>query len=284
MKLKKIVAALLSAAVLMVFAASCGNPSQGASSGGADSVFDLIGDYSLELPAGTLINDGKLMVGSEIGYPPFEDFDTDGTTPIGLDIDIGTALAQIFGVEVEFVNTAFDGIFDGLKANKYDVVLSGATITAERLKEVIFSDPYVDNYQCIVIHKGSDAAISDYPDLAGKAVGVQVSTTSDETLTDWIDSGAVDCKKSAYDQILNAMSDLKLDRLDAVLCDSSVADGYVARDPDSYEIVWVQDSDPEQFGIAIKMENTELQAKVNEALAHLEECGFMDAVRSDWLS
>ena len=283
MKLKKFAALFLAALMMITFAASCGEAKDNTSTG-TTSIFDKIGDKSIDLPDGVLIKDGTLMIGSEIGYPPFEDFDTDGVTPIGLDIDIGTALAQIFGVKVEFVNTAFDGIFDGLKVDKYDLVLSGATITAERLESINFSDPYVDNYQCIVVHKGAGVEINDYTDLEGLVVGLQVSTTSDETLTDWIDSGAVTCEKQTYDQILNAMSDLKLDRVDAVVCDSSVADGYIAREGDAYEIVWVQETDPEQFGIGVKKENTELLDKVNEALAYLEECGFMDAVRSDWLS
>ena len=74
------------------------------------------------------IEKGTLNVGVEIGYPPFEQFAEDGKTEEGYDIDIISGVAKRLGLKVNFVNTAFDGIFKGIDKN-YDVVCSAITIT-----------------------------------------------------------------------------------------------------------------------------------------------------------
>ena len=79
-----------------------------------------------------------------MGYPPFEDFADDGTTPIGYDIDIATEVASRLGLEVNFINTAWDGIFVGIDTN-YDCVCSAVTITKERQETT--SDELMSDYK-----------------------------------------------------------------------------------------------------------------------------------------
>lgn len=64
-----------------------------------------------------------LKVGTEIGYPPMEYFDEDGATPIGFDME----LADDMGLELELVDTAWDGIFAGVDTDKYDVIISSVS-------------------------------------------------------------------------------------------------------------------------------------------------------------
>jgi polar amino acid transport system substrate-binding protein len=74
------------------------------------------------------IKEGKLMVGMEIGYPPMEYYDADGTTPIGFDVEVSKAVADYLGLEIEYVDTAWDGIFAGVNTDKYDVIFSSVSI------------------------------------------------------------------------------------------------------------------------------------------------------------
>ncbi|MDY5577003.1 MAG: transporter substrate-binding domain-containing protein [Lachnospiraceae bacterium] len=138
-----------------------------------------------------LMNDGVLTVGVEIGYPPFEDFADDGTTPIGYDIDIATAVADKLGLEVNFINTAWDGIFAGIDVN-YDCVCSAVTINAERQETMLFSTPYINNYQAVVVPAGSDLEISSFQDLDGMTIAVQKETTSDQLMSDYKSTGSID--------------------------------------------------------------------------------------------
>jgi len=234
-----------------------------------------------------LLNTGILKVGSEIGYPPFEFYADDGVTPMGLDVDLANAIAEHLGIKAEFEDTAWEGIFSGLGIDKYDVVMSSVTITGERKLTMDFSNPYIENWQSIVVKKGS-APITSVEGLEGLLVGYQGATTSDEYLADMIDTGVVNCRVAAYDKVLNCFDDLRLGRIDAAIVDSVVSEGYVDREPDTFEITWhqknVAGAEPELFGVAIKKGNTKLLEAVNGALAALEQSGKLDEIRQNWLS
>jgi len=215
-------------------------------------------------------------------------FADDGTTPIGLDIELAQAIGEILGLEVQFVDSAFDTILQGLATDKYDVVMSAVTITGARAQTVDFSSPYIENWQTIVTLRDNTQGISDTSGLNGKKVTYQKGTTSFEYLTNLIDTGGVSCTVSEFDKVLQCFDELKLGRVDAILVDSVVAEGYVQREPDVFEIVWNQANDlgeePELFGIGVKQNNAQLLDAVNDALAQLEESGRLDEIRLDWLA
>lgn len=229
----------------------------------------------------SLMNNGVLTVGVEIGYPPFEDFAEDGTTPVGYDIDIITEVASRLGLEVNFINTAWDGIFAGIDKN-YDCVCSAVTINAERKKTMLFSDPYINNYQAVVVPTGSDLDIKGFTDLNGMTVAVQKETTSDELMSDYESTGSIDVEIVANEKVTSCFTQLTNGEVDAVVVDSTVADGYVAKEPDKYTIIFKDDSEPEQFGVAMGKENTALQAAITEALKQMEEDRFIEDTYDYW--
>lgn len=227
------------------------------------------------------LNKGKLNVGIEIGYPPFEQFAEDGKTEEGYDIDVITGVAKRLGLEVNFVNTAFDGIFKGIDKN-YDVVCSAITITKERKKTMLFSDPYIDNYQAVVVNKDSKAKIGSFTDLEGLTVALQEGTTSMDMMDDLI--GTKTLKKTKYiksEKVTNCFEQLKNGEVDAVLVDSTVADGQVAKNK-NFKIAWKDDSEPEQFGIAMGKKNVTLQKAINLALKDMKDSGELDDSYDFW--
>lgn len=273
MKIKKIMALLTLTAVLFTGTAGCaGQAKEPASTTPAD-----IG----------LLNEGVLKVAMEIGYPPFEFYADDGVTPMGMDVELAAELATLLGVTVEYEDTAWDGIFSGLDIDKYDCVISAVTINASRMKDMDFSTPYIENWQSIAVKKGA-APITSLEGLNGLVVGYQDATTSAELLEELIATGAVSCTTSAYDKVMNAFDDLRLGRVDAVLSDSTVAEGYTGREPDQYEITWHQKNESgaeaEKFGVAVKKGNQKLQDALNNALKQLEDSGKLSALRTLWLS
>ncbi len=269
---RKIVAVILAALMTAACIAGCG----GSSSGSEPATSETQAKTAVKT-----INDGYLTVGMEIGYPPFESFADDGTTPIGLDVDIAKEIAAKLGLEAKFINTSFDGILKGIGTN-YDCVISAVTINEERKETCLFSDPYIDNYQSIVIKKGSDAKYESLNDLDGKSIAIQKETTSDELLDDMIGKGTITCKKVAQEQVTTCFTQLANGEVDTVLCDSSVAEGYVARNPEAYEIAFQDKTSPEQFGVAMSKSDTELQKVVNEALAEMEKNGTLQDLRNKW--
>ena len=218
-----------------------------------------------------------LKVGMEIGYPPFEYYDADGTTVIGVDVELAKALGEKMGMEVQLIDTAWAGIFDGLNKGDYDCITSAVTITPDRLINYDFSDSYIKNYQCIVTLKTATVKPTKPEELAGLKVGYQEETTSDIFLTDLIDTNKVKCETSEYPKVLDVFNDLQIGRLDAVLCDSTVASSYLG-DGSLFKQTWIQDSTPEEFGVCIKKGNSALTTKINSALAELKKDGTLDKI------
>jgi len=218
-----------------------------------------------------------LKVGMEIGYPPFEYYDTDGTTVIGVDVELAKALGDKMGMDIQLIDTAWDGIFAGLDKGDYDCIMSAVTITPDRLLDYEFSDSYIKNYQCIVTLKNAAVQPTKPEELKDLKVGYQEETTSDIFLTDMIAATGMKCETSEYAKVLDVFNDLQIGRLDAVLCDSTVASSYIA-DGSVYKQTWIQNSNPEEFGVCIKKGNSELTTKVNSALAELKKDGTLDTI------
>ncbi|MDR2515122.1 MAG: transporter substrate-binding domain-containing protein [Christensenellaceae bacterium] len=99
------------------------------------------------------ITAGKLLIGAEVGYPPMEYTTEDGMSFVGFDIDVGQAIGEILGLEVEVINTSWDGIFAGLEKGQYDCIISSVSITPERQEAYILTKPYISNALCIVTKK-----------------------------------------------------------------------------------------------------------------------------------
>ncbi len=112
----------------------------------------------------SILKSGKLRVGMEAGYMPFEMRDKKGNI-VGFDVDMATEMANAMGVELELVNTAWDGIIPSLITNKFDIIMSGMTITQERNLKVNFVNPYIVVGQTILIAKKHAGKIKSYKDL-----------------------------------------------------------------------------------------------------------------------
>ncbi|MCL1806249.1 MAG: transporter substrate-binding domain-containing protein [Oscillospiraceae bacterium] len=110
----------------------------------SEPVIPPVSDDDLRTP-------GVFSVGADIGYPPMEYYDRDGTTPIGFDIDVGKAIADLLGLEHKVIDTAWDGIFDSVERGDFDCIMSSVSITVPRQQRHLLTQPYVANALCIVV-------------------------------------------------------------------------------------------------------------------------------------
>jgi polar amino acid transport system substrate-binding protein len=111
-----------------------------------------------------IVERGELRVGFEAGYLPFEMADNKGRF-IGFDIDVAKEMAKAMGVKFVPVNTAWDGIIPALITKKFDIIISGMTITQERNLKVNFADPYIIVGQTILVNKKHAGKVKSYKDL-----------------------------------------------------------------------------------------------------------------------
>ena len=112
----------------------------------------------------TILQRGELRVGFEAGYMPFEMTDTKGNF-VGFDIDVAKEMAKAMGVKFVPVNTNWDGIIPALVTDKFDIIMSGMTVTQERNLKINFADPYIIVGQTIILNSKHEGTVKSYKDL-----------------------------------------------------------------------------------------------------------------------
>ncbi len=222
-------------------------------------------------------NERTIVFASDATWPPME-FVDDQKNLVGYAIDMVRAIAKEGGFKVEIKNTAWDGIFAGLAAGKYDAIASSVSITETRKKSMDFSEPYYTVRQALIVRK--DSSITNLADLKGQKVGGQIGTTGYFTI-----KAAKDLEAKSYDEIGLAMEDLNVGRLAAVICDDPVAADYaLKRYRDTLKIVQIIEGDTaEQYGFAVNKGNDEVLALINQGLAAVKAKGIDKELQQKWI-
>lgn len=218
-----------------------------------------------------------LKVGVDDVYPPMEFKDDAGKT-VGFDIELSTEIAKKMGKKVEFVSTAWDGIFTALEAKKFDCIISSVSITEERQKNYIFTNPYVANAQVFIVPAKS-TTINSEKDFKGKKIGVQTGTTADESADKFLKE--ISFEKKQYDQIIQPFSDMKIGRIDAIIVDEVVGKYYVAQDKSSFKLAGARLS-PEPIGICFRKSDTAQRDQMQKAIDSLKADGTLKKISEKW--
>jgi ABC-type amino acid transport substrate-binding protein len=225
--------------------------------------------------SGMTLTSGKLTMGSDTSYPPFESME--GSKPVGFDVELAQAVAKKMGLTLEVISTAWDGIIPGLKTNKYDVIMSAMTITADRKKQINFSDPYIDSGQSLAV--ANNSPIKTEADLKDKIVGVQIDTTG-QTKAEELQPKVGIKEIQKFDTILVAFEALEQGKVDAIINDFPV-NSYVSQKRGKTKVV-AKIKTNEQYGIGVNRNNTKLLDAVNKALGEVRDDGSYTAIYKTW--
>ncbi|ODR82157.1 ABC transporter substrate-binding protein [Haladaptatus sp. W1] len=236
---------------------------------------------------------GKIIVGSDIPYKPFEYRKADGSLE-GFDPAIAEAVFKgQLGREYEFQKTSFDTIIQSLKNKSFRVIMSAMTITDKRAEKVDFSDPYFTAYQTVAIRKGGD--IGKLDDLKGKTVAVQKGTTGESAAEDLKKEFDGSLSIDSYDQITGAFNALSNKQAVAVINDNTVnaqfvneKDGIVFLEGKGEAEKQGKKAPPyltltvEEYGIAFRQDDDELRKKVNDAIKTIKDDGTYDEIYGEY--
>ncbi|MBP8271702.1 MAG: basic amino acid ABC transporter substrate-binding protein [Sphaerotilus sp.] len=213
------------------------------------------------------------VVGTDAAYAPFESQNEKGEI-VGLSMDVLNAIAAKAGIQVKYVNTPWEGIFNSLQQGDRDLLISSITITEERKQTMDFSAPYFDAQQLIAVK--ADSKVAKFDDLKKLKVGVQTGTTGDEVVTKLLGKTSTAIKR--FESTPLALKELEASGVDAVVADNGVVIHYVANNAGA-KFKTVADTAsfvPEQYGIAVKKGNAELLEKINKGLADIKADGTYD--------
>ena len=277
---KNIISAIVLSSMLLL--AACSGSSNGAATQAADAgavSSEATADQTTAAGEGAaaagelkLVETGKLIVSTNAEFPPYEYYDANEI--VGIDVEIAKAIADKMGLELEVKDGAFDAIIAEVVSGKADVGIAGMTATDERKQNVDFSDSYATGTQVIIVKE--DSEIKSAADLEGKSIGVQLGTTGDIMATDVKDS-----KVEQYNKGMDAVQALSQGKIDAVIIDNEPAKFY------EKEVSGLKILDEafavEEYAIALKKGNTELQTKINETLKELKAEGKIDEIIAKYI-
>ena len=223
-----------------------------------------------------LIKSGKIVTCTHLPYEPFQ-FEQGGEV-VGFDVDMVDLVAKRLDVQQEIFDTPFEGIQSGeaLNARRCDVAAAAMTITEERKQKILFSNPYFDADQALLVKKGS--GIASFDQLKGKLLGVQTATTGKMyaeknaapkgvTLKDFEDL-ALELKAVQTGAVTGAINDIP------VLLD------FAKKNPD-VEVATTFETG-EQYGFGMKMGNQALAKVVNEEIAKAKQDGTYAQIYKKW--
>ena len=219
---------------------------------------------------------GVLIVGTSPDYPPFESLDTSGNI-VGADIDMINELVKYIKTAegeqytVEFVAMDFSTIISALQTGQVDVGISAFSYNPDR--KCLFSDPYYDSAQVVAV--GKNSGISSLADLNGKLVAAGTGTVG------WDAASAIEgVKMTAAGDYQQQFELLRVNQIDAVVCDETVALGYV-RSSDDFRILSEYLTE-DKLCITVAEGNQNILAAINNAISQYNATSMPDQIREKW--
>lgn len=236
------------------------------------------GSSDADADAGT--DKETLIMATNATFPPYEFYE--GDEIVGIDAEIAAKIAEKLGMEFKIEDMEFDSIITAVTSGKASFGMAGMTVTEDRLKSVDFSDTYATGVQSVIVKEGSDITSVDdlFAEGATHTVGVQTGTTGDIYTTDDIEGAGLGTVER-FPKGVDAVLALTQGKIDCVVIDNNPAKEFVAAN----EGLVILDTEyaVEDYAIALP-KDSELTAKVNEALAELIADGTVQAIIDKYIS
>lgn len=219
----------------------------------------------------------RLVVGMELGYPPFEMKNERGE-PAGVSVDLAHALAQALNRELIIENIAFDGLIPALKTGRIDLILSSLTRTEERAQSVDFSQTYLETGLCLLIAKDSTALSITNLDQAGRRVAVKKGTTGHTYASQYLKAADL----LVLDQEAAAVLEVAQGKADAFIYDQLSVYRHWHRHQESTRAN-LQPFQKERWSIAVRKGNSTLLDPINEFLSDFRQDGGFERLGDQWM-
>jgi polar amino acid transport system substrate-binding protein len=221
---------------------------------------------------------GELRVGMEAGYIPFEMRDKRGAI-IGFDVDLAKLMARYMGVKVTFINTQWDGIIPALLTDKFDILISGMTITPERNLQVNFAEPYIIIGQTILLNAKNKDTVKSVKELNDPkyTVATKLGTTGEIAARRYLGKA----KLKTFETEADAALEVRNGRADAFVYDLPFNVVYGAQ----YKDALVHLKEPftkEPLGWAIRKGDPDFLNWLDHFQNQIRNDGTYDALYNKW--
>lgn len=212
---------------------------------------------------------GTIIIGLEGDWAPWS-FVDENDELAGFDVEVARAIAAKLGVEVQFIPGEWDGLFAGMDAGRYDIVINGVEVTPERTEKYDFTEPYAYIRTALIV-RGDNETIKTFDDLKGKKTANSIASTYMNLAEDY---GATCYGVDTLDETLTMVLQ---GRVDATLNAIVSYTDYMAQHPDANLKVVATTEDASNVSIPMRKgeETASLMEAINQAIAELHEEGVI---------
>ena len=223
----------------------------------------------------------KLLVIGIDEFAPMGFHDKEGNI-VGFDVDLAKEAAKRMGVHVEFKQIDWADKERELESGNIDMIWNGLSIVPERKENILYSKPYMDNRQIILVKKGNPKNINSLGDLEGKIVGAQAGSSAEAYLNEDAPLKKSFAKHLTYQTVNEEFKALNDGECDALITDEIAARYEINKKPGAFEIVEVTVGPIAEFGVGFRKGNTELRDKVQKAFDDMIRDGTATRISEEW--
>ena len=230
---------------------------------------------------GCMGNSEKITIGIDDEFAPLGFHDSQGEL-VGFDIDLAKEAGKRMGVDIVFKTIDWNNKRNEILSGNIDMIWNGLDITEERKEYMIFSEPYMDDRQILLVKKGNDQNIRSEGDLEGKRVGTQAGSTSDCYL-----NREDNLKKSlkdyhTYNKFGEVLDALKNGEIDVLICDELIARYEMNNYHDQFELVDVSIGSITEMAIGFRKDNDKLRDRVQKVFKDMIADGTASEISEKW--
>lgn len=265
---KRIIAVVLSLVLVIGVFAACSSSKPSSDGGNGDEQTDQLA---------AIQKAGKLVVGIEGTYPPYTYHDPNTNELVGLDVELAKAIGKKLGVEVEFVEAAWDSLLIGMDSGRFDTVINAVTPTDERKEKYDFSQSYYFVPRQAVV-RGNETGINSLEDLKGKKVGC--NTTTD--IVPWLEAQGVTVVP--IDTVGEAIELLLSGRVDFTVTGPVVLKNYLDEHPNAdIKVGFNIPGTVEKVAVPVRKGETRLLEAIDKAIDELQADGTLVALSEKYV-
>lgn len=221
---------------------------------------------------------GVFVLGLDDSFPPMG-FRDEKNQIVGFDIDVAKEVCARLGLEIKLQPISWEAKEQELNTGNIDCIWNGFTITEDRKQNVLFSKPYMENRQVLIVMEGSN--YSKLSDFEGKKLALQAGSSAANAL-----DGAGDFKGKLnevvqFDDNMTALMDLEKGGVDVVLMDEIVARYYIQMKDKGYKVL-DEALATEEYGIGFRKNDQKLMEKFQETLDAMAKDGKLAEISNKW--
>lgn len=230
---------------------------------------------------------GVLRVGSNLQFPPANFYAADGTTPIGYEVDLSTAIAKRLGVGVKYTDSAFENLITSLQSERVDFTMAGMNDRPDRQKQVDFID-YFKTGIGILVAKGNPDGITQPHGLCGHTVTAGVGSTQEawalKLSDECVAEGAQAVEVVTVNNDQQRLNSVKTGRVTAELNDLAnlVYIAQTANGGNDFEVVDLPPQEGALYGLGVNKQTPELRDALAASLTSLINDGTYAKILDAW--